>query len=307
MPFFIKVSGRPFGPFDENQLSEMKSRGRINSSTEISSDRINWQTASTLDFLFPTSRQQAFDPTLQTQTQTSATDFGAQNSLPETQERKIWFYSFDGNNGFGPVAPSAIVQMLQSGQLNGQSYVWKEGDTALFLQAIPEFSQYFGGAKTNNADRSATQDWSGDSGGILSPLERSLDWLMFLKVLYLIGFIFFGLTFALAVLFVVSRAVASDSASTLLATIIFVLLGGGYYYLMFRPFWSLWKYHEILQRAVVSRQEAELVEANQHLFQHWKDSGIFMIVNLSLFALSVIVVVICAGTGVGLMERFYGL
>jgi hypothetical protein len=309
MQYYIRLKGKPFGPFDENQLADMKSKGKISPSSEISADRVNWQAASTLDFLFPavTSAQpQQAQLSASTYQAQPAMDFGTQFS---PQEQKIWYYSFDGNSGYGPETQSTVVQMIQSRQLNGQSYVWKEGQTAVFAQSVDVFAPYFSGTRTADTNRASSANSTAvfDFNDSWQPLERSVGWIMFLKVLSLVGWILFGLVFILGVVFMMSRAVAGDSATVLLVTIIVILLEGGYYYLMFRPFLALWKYHTVLQRATVSRQDTELAEANQYLFQYWKDLGIFMIVTLSIVVLSVIIVVIAAGAGAGWAERFYGL
>ena len=40
-----------------------------------------------------------------------------------TQESADWYYSINGTEGYGPVTLTTIEQMLQSGQLSGESYV----------------------------------------------------------------------------------------------------------------------------------------------------------------------------------------
>ncbi|MDR0611745.1 MAG: DUF4339 domain-containing protein, partial [Planctomycetaceae bacterium] len=55
MNYYLRVKGKLFGPFEENQLVDMKAKGKIFKNTELSSDRVNWVPAETLDFLFPPS------------------------------------------------------------------------------------------------------------------------------------------------------------------------------------------------------------------------------------------------------------
>ncbi len=302
MSYFIRIKGKPFGPFDDNQLQDMKTRGRLNPTTEVSSDRVHWQPASTLEFLYQ-------PPPVPPQP-TQNTPF--QNAMPpripsKSTEPGIWFYSFDGENGYGPVTQSAIIKMLQSGELTGQSYVWKEGQTAVFLQAVPEFSSFCNAPHFGDGTRTTTiiQGTFWNPGDIWQPLERSLGWLMFLKITWLSVWILYGLCFVFGIIFMMSRAVSSDSVSTFLITIIVISLELGYYYLMFRPFLALWKYHTVLQKAAISRQDTELAVANRHLFQLWKDLGIFLIVTLTIASLAAVFVVVAAGVDAGMMERVY--
>ena len=52
MAYFIRVGGQIFGPFEESQLLDMKSKGKISRSTEISENKRDWQAAETCAFLY---------------------------------------------------------------------------------------------------------------------------------------------------------------------------------------------------------------------------------------------------------------
>ena len=52
MSYFVRIGGNVFGPFDEQQLLEMKAKGKIARSTEISENKHNWHTAETFAFLY---------------------------------------------------------------------------------------------------------------------------------------------------------------------------------------------------------------------------------------------------------------
>ena len=52
MSYFVRISGKIFGPFDETQLLEMKSKGKISRMTEVSENKRDWQPAETLMFLY---------------------------------------------------------------------------------------------------------------------------------------------------------------------------------------------------------------------------------------------------------------
>jgi hypothetical protein len=46
--YYAKVAGKIYGPFTSEQLNQMASSGRINSATEVSTDRAAWTTAGAL-------------------------------------------------------------------------------------------------------------------------------------------------------------------------------------------------------------------------------------------------------------------
>ena len=62
MAHFIRVGGQIFGPFDESQLLEMKSKGKISRSTEISENKRDWQAAETCAFLYANAAPQQSQP-----------------------------------------------------------------------------------------------------------------------------------------------------------------------------------------------------------------------------------------------------
>ena len=110
MAYFVRIKNRIFGPFDEPELLAMKSKGKITSITEISEDKVNWNPAKSFSFLY------------------ELTPSASITCLPANNETADWFYSINGTEGYGPVTASAIEQMLQSGQLDGNCYIWRQGD-----------------------------------------------------------------------------------------------------------------------------------------------------------------------------------
>jgi hypothetical protein len=52
MQYYIRIRGKTFGPFDENQLKEMRVKGKLGQLTEVSENKINWQSISELTSLF---------------------------------------------------------------------------------------------------------------------------------------------------------------------------------------------------------------------------------------------------------------
>jgi len=46
--YFVRSGGQVFGPYSQQQLSSLAASGRVTPTTEISTDRVNWSPASTL-------------------------------------------------------------------------------------------------------------------------------------------------------------------------------------------------------------------------------------------------------------------
>ncbi|MDR1963108.1 MAG: hypothetical protein LBQ50_04970 [Planctomycetaceae bacterium] len=53
MQYYIRFRGKAFGPFGEKQLLLMKAQRKLSRTSEVSEDKIVWQSASELNFLFP--------------------------------------------------------------------------------------------------------------------------------------------------------------------------------------------------------------------------------------------------------------
>lgn len=155
MQYYIRVRGKAFGPFDENQLQEMKVKGKLARTTEISENRVEWKTAEEYGFLFtkdvfsgPPPQNPQEQPASQPQNDLYSLESPGGMSWPSAAqptmqaERPEWFYSVNGTEGFGPVTASAIIQMLQNGKLNGESYLWQQGQNAQHLRTVSTFSGY---------------------------------------------------------------------------------------------------------------------------------------------------------------------
>jgi hypothetical protein len=140
MPYYIQVRGKAFGVFSNEKLLEMKKNGKLNESTLISENKVDWLPASKIAFLYPDLQQKS------TSTDIAITDATSIDVAIPTVATEIsdWFYSSNGTEGYGPVTVSAIAQMVQSGTLKAESLAWQEGQFALKLGELPQFSGLFG-------------------------------------------------------------------------------------------------------------------------------------------------------------------
>lgn len=307
MTYFIRIRGKAFGPFDEEQLLNMKSQGKLSKIAEVSENKTDWQPAESLEFLFPKTGANVFQ------------------QAPEVSTD--WFYSLNGTEGYGPVAATIIEQMLRSGQLNSNSYVWKQGQNARLVKNEPLFSGSEGAAAPMGAVSTAaaaiaqplpmTKATTGnmasiggevtgtseqlDTGKVLRPIAATLGWMMLLKiVVLLIGVIVQGLHILWTGIFSISHAVGSrdsDAAAALFVTLIVFALISSLYALQFKTFLCLWKYHNSLYKTVASGRASDLIQSNQNQYLFWKWLGITVIAWLSLMLVLVTAMIIVAAYG----------
>ncbi|MDR2170303.1 MAG: GYF domain-containing protein [Planctomycetaceae bacterium] len=172
MAYYIRIHGKAFGPFDESELQEMKSKGKLNRNSEISVNKVDWQQALEFNFLFSdpiplmldepaknftqtSSKTSSYLPTKMTKAPTSS-----HSSLLPPSEPAEWFYSTNGAEGYGPVTSFAIRQMIQSGILNEESLVWQHGQNAQEIDTVPVFAEYFYSASNSSITSSHPQSSS---------------------------------------------------------------------------------------------------------------------------------------------------
>jgi hypothetical protein len=52
MQYYIRIRGKEFGPFGEDQLKKMRVNGKLSRTTEVSENKAEWFPAENLEFLF---------------------------------------------------------------------------------------------------------------------------------------------------------------------------------------------------------------------------------------------------------------
>ncbi|MDR1383787.1 MAG: PrsW family intramembrane metalloprotease [Planctomycetaceae bacterium] len=128
MAYYVKIRGKAFGPFDDVQIQDLIQKGKVGKTTEISQDRVNWTRAEENEMLFP---------------KTAAAQSIPQPPATEPQIPGQWYYSNDGQTGYGPYAGSTIAQMIRSGQILANSLLWQENGQPEQAQRIPAFHSVF--------------------------------------------------------------------------------------------------------------------------------------------------------------------
>jgi hypothetical protein len=281
MSYFIQIRGKAFGPFDEDQLKNMKAQGKIGKTTEVSENKVDWQPAESLGFLY--SQSTSTKPT------SPGESLGQQiYSTQAAREPADWFYSVTGTEGYGPVAASVVEQMLRSGQLNANSYVWQQNENARLIKNEPRF--FRPGSTTPHATTALAGGDMADIGGeitgtseqvdtgkMIRPLSVSLGWLMFLKIAFLITLIVLGLSILLGSVWAISQAIGMDNAWLLFITLISLVLNAGMYVLGFKTFLCFWKYHTNLHLVVATGRASDLINTNQSQSLLWKWAGMSVI------------------------------
>lgn len=135
MRYYVKISGKAFGPFPEEKLGEMIQQSRIKRETEVSTDGKEWVSAERAG-LFGASPTEAGNIY-------GVADGGAsginlhKNTVPE------WYLSHDGKSGTGPYATAEIESMIISGAAAAGALIWRQGENARPLAKEPLFAASF--------------------------------------------------------------------------------------------------------------------------------------------------------------------
>lgn len=166
MKYFVKLVGKAFGPLEEDKIIDMYHAGRLKDPVEISRDKRTWEL---IDVILPQSNPNSpppiptsFDPEPDVDLMPTASEITQEYIDPNAP---IWFYSFNGSQGFGPVTKSALKTMMQCGMLKSNSLVWRQGENSRPLSAVPELSDVFSAGQTQSSFAGA----GGNSAPAFSP------------------------------------------------------------------------------------------------------------------------------------------
>lgn len=114
--YYLRMQGRVTGPFDMAKLKSLRARGVLQPFHEVSADRSNWVSASSLTEIFTAvvavpvaaPAEQDLDPAL----------------LPASQP---WFYLDMRKEQIGPVAAEEFPSLVLQGAVNRRTLVWSPG------------------------------------------------------------------------------------------------------------------------------------------------------------------------------------
>lgn len=150
MNYYVRIGSKAFGPFPEQDVLNLIAQERINKSSLISTNGMNWRTAGEYPEFFPKEeelpppQEEEFNPFSTIWDSPFTQDFNDTPAAENTPvvEPKIWYVSRDGRQGLGPYATQTIINMLQQKQLTAESYVWKQGEQARFFSQEPFFHMF---------------------------------------------------------------------------------------------------------------------------------------------------------------------
>jgi TM2 domain-containing membrane protein YozV len=124
---YIRLRGRIAGPYDVDQLIALHQRGQFSRVHEVSVDRQNWRSASTLEHVFQSTMKRSpnfstsnlfgDDPIISSASTRTET---GKSAMP------IWHYNI-GDEALGPVSLTKLKDLATAGQVNANDLVWKAG------------------------------------------------------------------------------------------------------------------------------------------------------------------------------------
>ncbi len=164
--WYVRSQGRVRGPFTWSQLESMRDRRQLAQFDEVSQDKERWAGAATLTALF-------------CQTSGAGTVSGSGSSTkgsPVVQPSDGWFCN-TASGTVGPARPEHIVALVQSGQLNSQSLVWKQGLPAwVALRDVPELSCLLMSSQTPGSQAHAGNSRGYHAAGMNSTTHGTRAW-----------------------------------------------------------------------------------------------------------------------------------
>lgn len=137
--YYIRSRGRVQGPYTPSRLKELARRGKFGKYHHVSVDRINWERASAHPELFP-DMGPAKVRKLSTPGVIDRRGLAAGNAIdesdsdllvedPDSPAEQEWYYSQRGEQVSEPVSRQQLEEMIASGQLTPDEFVWTRGMT----------------------------------------------------------------------------------------------------------------------------------------------------------------------------------
>ena len=315
--YYVRIRGRVFGPLEENQIVAMVRQGKLGRMNEISTDNRQWVRADEFEQFFPkhTPKHKPSDSLKLLEDETpdkGPSPHSGQNtaSKREIASATIWYYSNDGKTGLGPFPKNDIVQMIEQGQITGQTILWYEGLDPQKAETLSDFEAYFddadheknskpSGRKTRKAksqgEISRRNRWaeqtdrpsSLSSEGLLEQLGKASAWSFALALFVTIGAA--CLLFSQLFQFVMIMQSGSTSLTLifLLATTVVDLIGG---YVIF----AFWRYVNAIKQAAAKADHTTLALAARRTAEFWRACIVAPLV-LCVFALLVFLLIFTVG------------
>jgi hypothetical protein len=285
---YVRIRGRVLGPYDQEKLQSLARRGQLGRMHELSPDATNWVQASTYPELFVSENHVSSVVTQQVSSQTTE----AVRVEGHQIAAKRWWYRANASE-VGPVEQVTLQQMLASGKLSSDDYVWAEGMSQwlparqipdlLSLQVATWPQQSMGGPSTGPTDRKSELSLS-----LCKTATNSCSWVVFIAI---VAFVYAGLAI-LAGIFALIHG-ANHHLPEVVAWGLFELIfgvdvaAGGF---------LLSNYASRMRSLRYSYQDVVLEKALDTLHTFWIYVSINLIVILALFVFFVVWIIAVAGS-----------
>lgn len=155
MRYYLQLRDRAYGPFADDEIRLRFQNGSLDASSLISTDCRNWREAGSFpEFFDALSHVSPADvvelpPARPAKGATNASESPSDDApSSDPDERPVWYVSFDGKTGFGPLTLGAIYEAVASGQANADTLVWRGTENARSMRDEPKFSSLFTSTKS---------------------------------------------------------------------------------------------------------------------------------------------------------------
>ena len=153
--FYVRIRGKVMGPFPVSQLRSLRDRGQLQSFHEVSVDRLRWSPATTIIELFPLASVQINNQTEKNSGAALSSGFhslpsdpligqslGSSGSSQLSGMMEGWYVADDLGNRQGPIDATTFKIMIDSGQVNLETMLWRHGMTD-WISAEKALPKYF--------------------------------------------------------------------------------------------------------------------------------------------------------------------
>lgn len=130
--WFVRAGMQIKGPFTEDQLRSMRTRGEFAPIHQISIDRIRWESAAQLVQMLdgPPPDWRVRNPIPTPTSTVRRAEAESSEASSETMAPAVeWYYVDSGNQSVGPVSEAELRDLLRSKQLPGNTMVCRAGET----------------------------------------------------------------------------------------------------------------------------------------------------------------------------------
>ena len=141
MNYYIKIGNRAFGPFPEQEIKDLAAQGRINRSSPISNDGMNWRPAGNFSEIYPQGPETASPVAAQLHRETTfpSAPKPAAGMPGVSSVQRLWYVSRDGRSVNGPFTAAEVIGFIQKQSIGPETLVGLRGEKMLPVSQVPYF------------------------------------------------------------------------------------------------------------------------------------------------------------------------